>query len=872
MSTQMQQRTVPLDYNHLGGADQNNYYNNNNNNNFNNANAMNNYPRGSYMNETNNNYNPNFANQTQRMNNNFGESNFNNFNANNQQNMSNTFNNNNNNYNYNGNNQQNMSNTLNNNNYNINNNTNMNMNQNYNMNNQQNNNNYEQNINTGMNEYVRKELSSHGNNPIYSPSPNQFRKEEQERKKMLLNNIQSQINLNKKSKLEELRKRQEEDAKYLRDMVVCFPFGRGGGGAPIRDKSGNIVTTRRALISDPKYNLASINVDDDYNDVWDKEKRIGRFYRNNSQYDMRTNNINLDNNFNNNQQLSNTTQNFGGMNYNNQGGYNNQNYFYNTQQQNIGRPYSTNPRLMNNNNFNNNYNYNNGQTFENNNFNQQQDINNNYSNKQQFFNTMQQPNTQTISLTYDNFEVMNRDQQRQIKDNYRQDLLNQIKENENKKLLEKKRKELEEAREEERIRKERDELEKRELEEKNRNQQLRNKVRNENNLLILEKNNRNNNNNNNNINNNINNDQNVFKNVKTINRTIRINEVNENNNAIDQEAIDKINQKEMESKMQLNNEILKLREQMKDQQNDLFSQISFLKQETQNANKQRFEALKEIEQLKEELSKQRADENLRRKYVYDVVVNDTKNTNNIFQETHLPKQEKPEIILPVKSEKDIYYDEKIRHPNRIIPVPKLTELYEHGMKTDSKFIDMDTHNIFGGLELYEPKNKIVDSQDDDYKINNRGIGIDGDYGTLRDYNDQNILKTSDVFLNNSNNLNKNTVNISINNKNVKSFKNVQNVETKKDGRTESININLSTDTDGQFEVNKIYNRNLERLRHLNDIDNNYDSKNERNLINKNINEKDNFDEFIRKLNKPTPIITKESKDDEFEIEISRIPK
>ena len=825
MASQMQQQPVPLDFNHLGGANQNNY--DNNNNNYNNTNAMNGYPRGSYMNDTNNNYNPNFANQTQRMNN-FGESNF-------------------------GNNNQNMSNTLNNNNYNINT---LYRAPNYNENNNQQNNNMEQNINRGMNEYVKKELSSHEINPIYSATPQQFRREEQERKKMLLNNIQSQINLTKRTKLEELRKRQEEDAQYLKDMVVCFPFGRGGGGAPIRDKSGNIVTNRRALISDPKYNLASINVDDDYYDVWDKEKRIGRFYRNASQYELGSNN-----NLNRNQPLSNTGMNFN----NNQGGYNQA-----FQQENVGRPYSTNPRLMNNNNnynYNNNFNYNNGQNMGNN-YGQQQG--NNFQNKQQFFNTMQRPNVQNISLTYDNFEVMDRDQVRQIKENYRQDLINQIEENKLKKELEKKRKELEEAREEERLRKERDELEQRELEERNRNQQLRNRVRNENNLLIIEKNNRIKNNNNNSSNNN---NQSEFNNVRTINRTVRINEVNENNNnVIDQEAIDKINQKEMESKMQLNNEILKLREQMKDQQNDLFNQIAFLKQETQSANQQRFQALKEIEKLKDELSKQRADENLRRKYVYDVVVNDANSTNNVIQETHLPGQEKPEIVLPVKSEKDLYYDEKIRHPNRIIPVPKLTELYEHGVKTDSKFIDIDTHNIFNGLELYEPNDKLVDSQDEDYKINNRGIGIEGDYGTLRNYNDNNILKTSDVLLPNTSDLNKNTVNISINNKNVKSFKNIKNVETNKDGRTENININLETEDDGQFEVNRIYNKNLERLRYLNGLDVS-NSKKDRNLISNNIAEKDNFDEFIRKLNRPAPISSKKEKDDdEFEIEISRLPK
>ena len=815
MASQMQQKVVPLDFNNLGGADQNNY-----DNNYNNGNTMNGYPRGSYMNERNNNYNPNFANQTQRINNNYNQSNFNEIN---QQNFSNTLNNN-----YN----RNMN--INNDNYN------QNINQNYN---NMNNNNNGQNINNGMNEYVRKELSSHGLN-LRSPSPSQIRREEQERKKMLLNNIQSQINLTKKTKLEELRKRQEEDAKYLKDMVVCFPFGRGGGGAPIRDKSGNIVTNRRALISDPKYNLAQINVDDDYYDVWDKEKRIGRYYRNNAQMNGNNNN----NYNNNNQQLSNTAQNFGGINMNNQGEYNNQDFY--DFQQNYGRPYSTNPRVMNN-----NYNYNNGQMMD---YNQQDyNSNNHFSNNQQFSNTLRSPNTRTISLTYDNYEVMDRDQQKQVKENYRQDLLNQMKENENKKLLERKRKELEEAREEERLRKEREELERLELEEKNKNQQLQNRVRNENNILISEKNQNNNNGQNE-----------EFNKLRTVKTTIRINETNDNN-ITDQEAIDKINQKEMESKMQLNNEILKLREQMKDQQNDLFNQIQFLKQETQNANQQRFDALKEIEILKGELSKQRADEDLRRKYVYDVVVNDARTSNNIIQETHLPGQEKPQIVLPVPTEKEIYYDEQIRHPNRIIPVPKLTELNEHGVKTDSKFIDMETHNIFGGLELYEPNNKLINSEDDDYKINNKGIGIEGDYGTLRSYGD-NILKSSDVLLPNTSELNKNTVNISINNKNVKSFKNIKNVETNKDGDTENININLETEDDGAFEVNRIYNKNLERLRILNEMENNYSKNNEKDLINNNMIEKDNFDDFIKKLNKPVPVNTKE--EDEFEIEISRLPK
>ena len=809
MLGQRQNQAVPLDFNNLGGSTQNNY-NNNNNNNYNQMNSMSGYPRGSYMNEmmnNNNNYNQNYANQTQQINNDYQEQNFQN--NNNQQNLNNGYNNN------------------------------------------YRNDNFGNNINQGMNEYSKNEVSSRGNINFRSPSPRQIRMEEQERKKMLLNNIQSQINLTRQTKLEQMKKNKEEDAKYLKDMMVYYPFGRGGGGAPIRDKSGNIITNRRALISDNKYNLASINVDDDYYEVWDKEKRIGRFYNNNNINNAQYNN---NNNNNYNQQLSNTGNNFRNMDYNNQ----NQN-IYNNPQQNYGRPYSTNPRIMNNNNNFNNYNNQQNMNYypeQENNY-QMQENNNYQNNNPQFFNTMQRPNTQTISLTYDNYELGDNEQQRQIKENYRQDLLNQIEENKNKKEREKRRRKEEDEKEEERLRKEREEMLLKEQEEKNKNKQMLNKVQNENGLLILEKNKNANNNN-------------EFNSLRNVKRTLKANiQTDENGNIIDNEAFDRIHQKEMESKMQLNNEIMKLREQMKDQQNDLFHQIAYLKQETQNANQQRFEALKEIDKLKEELSKQRMDENLRRKYVYDVVVNEARDTNNIVQESHLPKNDKPKVVLPVDSEKDLFYEEKIRHPNRIIPVPKLVELNENGVKTDSKFIDIDTHNLISGLELYEPNNKLISSQDEDYKINNRGIGIEGDYGTLR--GTDNILKTSDVLMPNSNDdLNSNQVNISINNRKVNTFKNIKNVETIKDGNTE--NINSESIDDSNFEVNRIYNKNLERLRYLNDLENNFIPKKNHDIIKNNIIEKDNFDEFIKKLNKPVPTNITPDNDEEFEIEVSKVPK
>ena len=135
-------------------------------------------------------------------------------------------------------------------------------------------------INIGLNEWVRKDLESRGLHIGRGTSPRSIRMAQLDKRKTLLENIKAQLNLKKKTKLEELNKRKQEDAKYLQDMVIYYPFGRGGGGAPNRDKSGNVITYRRALISDPKYNFASINVDDDYDEVWNREKRIGRFYRN----------------------------------------------------------------------------------------------------------------------------------------------------------------------------------------------------------------------------------------------------------------------------------------------------------------------------------------------------------------------------------------------------------------------------------------------------------------------------------------------------------------------------------------------------------------------------------------------------------------
>ena len=153
--------------------------------------------------------------------------------------------------------------------------------------------------------------------------------------------------------------------------------------------------------------------------MWRREKRIGRFYRNSSEF------LNTYNNINNNLQNNETVQN--AASYNN----NNNNDFYN-QPVNNNRPYSTNPQQMNNQ--------------DNNNF-------NNYS--------------QNIPRRYEiNFNA------------YNNDLLYKIKEEESRKLLELKQRQLETERENERILKEIEKIDKEQNEIK-----LRNSIKEHNKLL-----------------------------------------------------------------------------------------------------------------------------------------------------------------------------------------------------------------------------------------------------------------------------------------------------------------------------------------------------------------------------------------------------
>lgn len=739
----------------------------------------------------------------------------------------------------------------------------------------QSNNNYSTYMQNNPNGINQGPTTNYGNNSIsnqgssFRSTPSNIKQQDAERHRMLLQNIQSQMNLNKPTKLQELQKRKEEDQKYIQDMQNCFPFGRGGGGAPIRDKNGSIVTSRRGLISNPKYNLMQINVDDDYNEVWDKGIKYGLLnYKNTLNRNNSNNGMNVNSNF---------SQTMGYNNNNNNNGQYGNNFLANTAQRSLSaRIYGNN----NNNNMNNgisnafNYGISNGMNgnfqqqqqppqfdgYGNNDMNQQQMYNNGMDNnnylqndQQQYFNynggidMNQQQNLQPqfisntpppnnnnnayqqgdpnfnynntningqpeLNLSYDNYEINDYQKQR-TKETYRNDLLQQIAEKKQRELLEKQRREKEEREEEERLKREQEELErKKEAEQKRQKNDARNKLTTyQPDPVIVAP------------------TTNQVKQVITPQTISPPPEQQPERQFNSNESLYLLNQEEMQKRLAINNEMLKLREQMEQQQASLYEQINSLRQETQDANMQRYEALQEIDKLKNELNKQRSDEELRRKYIYDVVGN--KNENGIVSHTHLPESTIEKIDLPVQDPKNMYYEETMRHPNKILPLPNLNELKENGIKTDSQFIDMDSHNMVSGLELFEPKVNVdesLESKDDLIKINNKGFSVEGDFGTLRSYykSDNDTIKES----NDGNNDNTNT-------------------------NSNNTNINRNSLEDVALEINQIYNKNIERLRFLNDIEGKIKLTNvNQNQFGNDSNEtvdnivKENYDDFINKIN------------------------
>ena len=84
------------------------------------------------------------------------------------------------------------------------------------------------------------------------------------KKRIFLDSIQQQIIRQHENKNVVRQNKIKEDLDYLNGLKNNYPFGRGGAGAPNRDKDGNILTNQTRLISDPKYQHYNIVVNDDY--------------------------------------------------------------------------------------------------------------------------------------------------------------------------------------------------------------------------------------------------------------------------------------------------------------------------------------------------------------------------------------------------------------------------------------------------------------------------------------------------------------------------------------------------------------------------------------------------------------------------------
>ena len=370
-------------------------------------------------------------------------------------------------------------------------------------------------------------INSSGLNVGRMSSTLDIRLGERERKKMLLDNIQTQITLRKKTKLEELKKRQEEDAQYLKDMILRYPFGRAGGGAPIRDKSGNIVTFRRNLISNLKYNQSSIDVDDDFDEVWGKDRPNRKNIVKSPQ------NINLNNNFN---------------------------------DENTIRPFSTNPHIN---------------SIKNNNTNFGIYQNNKYGNHDN------SPLKQSFNFSTNNsLNIGNNSNINKLNNSF--DLLN----NNNlfyKNLLERKKKELE--------------LEK-QLEMENEQLQENYNINHVNTINLRKKNNR------------TTNKKKLVYNYNTIDENEENEEIEENNENINENKY--LNKKDyydnfnfvqkgqihprLENSFLFTDEINKLRNEIRFDQNSLLDEINAIKKDAKNATKERKNIIKDLEYLKSQIN------------------------------------------------------------------------------------------------------------------------------------------------------------------------------------------------------------------------------------------------------------------------------
>ena len=609
------------------------------------------------------------------------------------------------------------------------------------------------------------------------------------------------------------------------------------------------MAVRTRLISDPKYQHVNINVDDDFEEAHHQGKNIGlinfKKASPNSPVKINYNNANPHINYSN----MNTNNNLDPINYNNKNNmnsltypqYNNQNipnnntnYQYNPMSNQTShnyqqsyqeglypQPYNNYPTRLQNSNMPILY--------------PPQEMNPNSNNNLNFVpnhspKNIHPENVMDISVSYKNYEL-DEDKKKQEKNILAQALRNQMEQKENLKKMEKERKKEEDRKEEERLRKEREQMQFEFDKENEKKKRKIEEVKAENHKMIVDG---------------------VFVKAKPRDRQERKQQLEEVNKPEQIKFIVEQTEEKNDDQIKRNveNEISKLRNNLLDQQNEMLKQINELKAETQNANLQRYDALREISQLKEELANQRQDEDLRRKYVYDVLVDNSSKINHVYSSSKISNYDYFPIDEPKQKKKKnnnldkmIFKEEIIKYPNRIPNLPDLDEAQDINLAAESKFIDVDTHFVMDGLHLYEPK---ANKKNIDFHSRQKAIQIEDDFIPLSNKNTMqekfNDSKTSRFSDKPYNNISKGNFNRKVN---------------------EDIEKNKYILKEENLSVNQIYNKNMDRLKYLNNLENdNYNLKDlnkfgidshhndkyptrdgERNIENPD----DNYDDFLNKI-------------------------
>jgi hypothetical protein len=120
----------------------------------------------------------------------------------------------------------------------------------------------------------------------------------------------------------------------------------------------------------------------------------------------------------------------------------------------------------------------------------------------------------------------------------------------------------------------------------------------------------------------------------------------------------------------IENELMKIKNEMNHQQNELKSTLVQLKNETLLANEQRYEAQKELERIKEEMRKRNLEEEIRQREIFQAIV--SPNLQPGYQPTRLPPLQPAKLELPRGREAsyiDLDKSQSLVAESKFIPVP-----------------------------------------------------------------------------------------------------------------------------------------------------------------------------------------------------------